>query len=320
VTDDLEEVRKTWIKERPIYERFVNHVTAILRSEFRNPTTQIYGRPKEIDSLLKKLIRKPDKTYADITDKAGIRVIVKFSDELEIVGRFIEQKFSILKKEDKRTGLKIDQVGYQGIHYDIKLNKGEADGTEFADACAELQVRTLAQHLWSDMSHELGYKPDLKVDDDALRRLFRLSALIEIADDEFLRLQKDIQEMPGFDTHKILSLLEAQFYKFTAAAYDKELSITTIGVLNHLYGQDGLIGKENQFTEFCQQQANKLSHIFDINSDIPSRPLFLFQPESLMIFYLLERDKFRLREEWVRHYPTRELEQLAINWGTPYVS
>jgi hypothetical protein len=55
-------------------------------------------------------------------------------------------------------------------------------------------------------------------------------------------------------------------------------------------------------------------------SPVGDYPLFLFQPEALMIFQLLERDKFMLREEWVRHYPVKELEDLAVKWGTPYAS
>jgi ppGpp synthetase/RelA/SpoT-type nucleotidyltranferase len=55
----------------------------MLRDEFIDPEIQIYGRTKEIDSLLKKLILKPDKTYEDLTDKAGIRVIVKFTEEVD---------------------------------------------------------------------------------------------------------------------------------------------------------------------------------------------------------------------------------------------
>jgi ppGpp synthetase/RelA/SpoT-type nucleotidyltranferase len=318
--EELEEVRKTWIKERSIYESFVKRVVEILRDEFRDPTIQIYGRAKEIDSLLKKLIRKPDKTYETMTDKAGIRVVVKFNNELDDVGIFIEQRFNDHKKDDKRIGLKIDQVGYQGIHYDIKLNDHEAEGTEFAGIWAEIQVRTLAQHLWSDMSHELGYKPELKIPDAMLRRLFRLSALVELADDEFLRLRDAIQEMPGFDTYKILGLLEAQFYRFAATEYDKELSINTIDAFNHLYGTGGLVEQREQFEEFCRQKAEKLSHIFDTHRRSVNRPLFLFQPESLMIFQLLDSDKFKLREEWVKHYPPRELDQLAIKWGTPYAS
>jgi ppGpp synthetase/RelA/SpoT-type nucleotidyltranferase len=317
---DLEEVRKTWINEIPIYERFVEHVVRILRDEFRNPGIDIYGRAKEIDSLLKKLILKPNKTYETLTDKAGVRVIVKFTEEVDIVGKFIERRFTNHEKDDKRVDLKIDQVGYQGIHYDIKLNDDEAKNTEFAGMWAEVQVRTLAQHLWSDMSHELGYKPGLKVPDPMLRRLNRLSALVEVADDEFARLHNAIREMPEYDTHKILGLLDSQFYKFAAVEYDKELSLHTIDAFKHLYGAGGLAEQQERFEEFCRQKAQKLSHIFDTNSGVTTRPIFLFQPESLMIFQLLDEDKFRLREEWVKHYPFRELEQLAIKWGTSYAS
>lgn len=317
---DLEEVRKTWISEIPIYERFVEHVVRILRNEFRNPGIDIYGRAKEIDSLLKKLILKPNKTYETLTDKAGVRVIVKFTEEVDIVGKFIERRFTNHEKDDKRADLKIDQVGYQGIHYDIKLNDDEAEGIEFVGMWAEVQVRTLAQHLWSDMSHELGYKPDLKVPEPMLRRLNRLSALVEVADDEFARLHDAIREMPEYDTYKILGLLKSQFYKFAAVEYDNELSLHTIDAFKHLYGEGGLVEQRERFEEFCRQKAQRLSHIFETNSGVTTRPVFLFQPESLMIFQLLDEDKFRLREEWVKHYPLRELEQLAIKWGTPYVS
>lgn len=317
---DLEEARKKWTAEKPKYERFVDHVVVILRNEFQDPGMQIYGRPKEIDSLLKKLILKPAKTYETLTDKAGIRVIVKFTEDVDIVGGFIEQRFSDHKKDDKRAGLKIDQVGYQGIHYDIKLNAAEASGNEFDGLWAEIQVRTLAQHLWSDMSHELGYKPHVKVPDVMLRRLNRLSALIEIADDEFADLRDLLRNMPEFETFETLRLLEAQFYKFAAVEYDKELSMSAIDAFNDLYGPGGFAEQREQFEGFCCEKQERISHIFDASRDVTNRPVFLFQPESLMIFQLLDRDKFRLRDEWVKHYPTRELEQLAIKWGDPYTS
>ena len=315
---DLEEARTRWTSELPIYGRFVDHLVAILRRELRDPGIQIYGRTKEIDSLLRKLILKPHKTYENITDKAGVRVIVKFTEDLEVVGQFIEQRFNNYKKDDKRANLKIDQVGYQGIHYDIRLNDDEAKDTEFEGIWAEIQVRTLAQHLWSDMAHELGYKPEVPVPDSMLRRLNRLSALLEISDDEFTSLLNLLRSMPGFETFKALRLLEGEFYKFSAVDYNKELSMHVIEALNHLYGAGGFVEQHEQFEQFCRQREGRLLHIFDENRNVVTKPIFLFQPESLMLFQLLERDKFKLREEWVKHFPPRELEQLAVKWGTPY--
>ena len=56
---------------------------------------------------------------------------------------------------------------------------------------AELQVRTLAQHLWSEMSHDTTYKSGTVVEPELKRRVNLLAGLIEIADREFSRLQEE---------------------------------------------------------------------------------------------------------------------------------
>ena len=94
--------------------------------------------------------------------------------------------------------------------------------------------------------------------------------------------------------------------------------MNVIEALNHLYGAGGFIEQHEQFEQFCRQREERLLHIFDENRNVLTKPIFLFQPESLMLFQLLERDKFKLREEWVKHFPPRELEQMAVKWGTPY--
>jgi ppGpp synthetase/RelA/SpoT-type nucleotidyltranferase len=316
--EDLDRARKLWAEEQATYQTIVDHVVAVLKSEFLGPQFQIYGRPKKVDSILKKLILKPDKTYESMTDKAGIRVVVRFTDKLDIVGNFIEGRFPEHKKDDKRCSMKSDQVGYQAIHYDIKIDEGE--DSKIIGLWAEVQVRTMAQHLWSEMSHGLAYKPGLEVPNSVRRWLMRLSALIEVADDEFLRVRDALHQMPDYDTYKVLELLETQFYKFAAADYDKELSVNTINAFNHLYGEGGLAQRNEEFDTFCQQRAERLSHVFDTHRVVGDYPLFLFQPEALMIFQLLEKDRFTLRQEWVKYYPIQELERLAIKWGKPYAT
>jgi ppGpp synthetase/RelA/SpoT-type nucleotidyltranferase len=315
--DDLERARHLWAEQQGTYHRLVDRIVNILRGEYRDPGIQIYGRPKEAHSLLKKLILKPEKTYESLSDKAGIRVVARYTDELDVIGNFIERRFPEHKKDDKRISLKVNQVGYQAIHYDIKIDEDE--DAELVGLCAEVQVRTMAQHLWSEMSHGLAYKPGMEIRDEIMRWLHRLSALIEVADDEFLRIRDEEQKMLDYDTYKILGLLEAQFYKFAATNYDKGLSLKTINAFNHLYGSGGLAQQREEFEEFCRQRAALLSHIFD-NQKVVDDSIFLSQPEALMIFQLLERDRFILRQEWVKHYPVKELERLAIKWGKPYAT
>ncbi|WP_420266646.1 hypothetical protein [Candidatus Magnetominusculus dajiuhuensis] len=52
----------------------------------------------------------------------------------------------------------------------------------------EIQVRTLAQHLWAAASHYLNYKERKDVASPFLRPMGRISALLDMVDDEYDRL------------------------------------------------------------------------------------------------------------------------------------
>src|ERR1700688_1296455 len=61
---------------------------------------------------------------------------------------------------------------------------------------AELEVRTLAQHVWCEMSHDSVYKNDEMVaalPDDIKRRVNLMAGQIEVADREFDRLDSELK-------------------------------------------------------------------------------------------------------------------------------
>jgi hypothetical protein len=53
---------------------------------------------------------------------------------------------------------------------------------------AEIQVRTLAQHMWAAASHKLQYKQEEAVPAEIRRAVHRVSALLETVDLEFERV------------------------------------------------------------------------------------------------------------------------------------
>lgn len=57
----------------------------------------------------------------------------------------------------------------------------------------EIQSRTILMHAWASINHKLSYKKDADIPQDFKRSLYRLSALIEIADQQFdiLRNEQD---------------------------------------------------------------------------------------------------------------------------------
>ena len=61
---------------------------------------------------------------------------------------------------------------------------------KFSGIKFEIQIRTVLQHAWSAISHKLEYKTVNDVPKKMRRQLFRISALLEIGDQEFSSLRQ----------------------------------------------------------------------------------------------------------------------------------
>lgn len=317
---DLRGVRAWWLAEQDTYEKLLKSVKTRIEKGLRlGGTFAILNvRTKDVSSLLKKTLRK-GYGYESVADKAGCRVTVRFQHEVEGILSLIEKSFVIIKKEDKAEGLGDDRVGYSGIHYDIRLKdpSEEERASGLSELQCEIQVHTLCQSLWSDMNHELGYKPSQPIPDTLRRQIFLLNALLEVADGNFNSISLEIGKLPGADIMRLLQSLERQFYRFTGTAFDPELSEQ---VLNHViqsYGVDERSRVSAIIDSFVELHAPRLQFMFDQYSAVDDAPVFLFQPESLVLLERIERNPDVLEELWSQRYPEDELARLAVAWGKP---
>ena len=53
----------------------------------------------------------------------------------------------------------------------------------------ELQVRSILQHAWASLQHDLMYKGERTPTDSVRRRLIALAGLLELADHEFMAVR-----------------------------------------------------------------------------------------------------------------------------------
>ncbi len=134
------------------------------------------------------------KNILQLNDLVGIRLILLFKRDLDICRKLIEENLKIIKQEDTASRLDESQFGYQSYHYVIKLPKewlSIPTLKDFAEYQAEIQIRTIAQHIWAAASHNLQYKQEASVPSTLRRSIYRVSALLETVDLEFERVLRE---------------------------------------------------------------------------------------------------------------------------------
>jgi len=157
----------------------------------------VHYRVKAPESLAQKVAR-PDKTYErleDVTDLVGLRVITYFEDTIEQVARRVEASFrvDVDRSVDKRKLQEPSSFGYSSLHYICRPPEELLEGHPEWDWPFEIQIRTILQHAWAEMEHDLGYKSPEAVPRPVRRRFSRLAGLLEIADHEFVELRRTMR-------------------------------------------------------------------------------------------------------------------------------
>lgn len=168
------------------------------------PFHGVNHRVKSRDSAERKMTR-PHKqassagprTLDSVTDLLGVRVVTYYHTEIESVADLINHEFDVdwANTVDKRTVLDADRFGYLSMHYIAKLRPERIALAEYQDYGGikfEIQIRSILQHAWAEMEHDLGYKSEAAIPRDFRRRLSRLAGVLELADDEFVGIRQEI--------------------------------------------------------------------------------------------------------------------------------
>lgn len=170
------------------------------------------SRIKAPESLAYKL-RRPDRTYAqlrDITDLVGVRIITYFEDTVDALAQLVEQAFEVdyQRSIDKRRSIHASQFGYRSLHYICRpqnqaLPAGHATAPPDCSYAFEIQIRTILQHTWAEIEHDLGYKTEAVIPDGIRRRFSRVASLLELADEEFVGIRQQLQHYQSAAQQKL---------------------------------------------------------------------------------------------------------------------
>ncbi|MGW2541403.1 GTP pyrophosphokinase [Kitasatospora sp. NPDC001574] len=204
--DHVAKSRLEYEKNYELYKEFADAVKSALKACLENAGINIHsidGRAKSIDGFAQKA-GKPSQSDPDspryknplteITDLAGVRVITFFLGTINLVEEIIRSEFDVRESEDKSKSFEKDEkIGYQSYHFLIRFTQSRISLPEYAKfsgLTAEIQVRTILQHAWAEIQHDIQYKPAYALPVEIKRRFVALAGLLEIADREFQALEK----------------------------------------------------------------------------------------------------------------------------------
>lgn len=180
-------------KNRNKYVELEDRVSRIIDEVIRENqffVMEVSHRTKDPESLLEKLRRKSGKynSLSDVTDLCGFRIVCYFSDSVDKIAIALGKKFifDLENCVDKRAALQETQFGYLSLHLICRLQD--------SDIPFEIQIRTVLQHAWAEIEHDLGYKSYFGVPRAIRRNFSRVASLLEMADMQFVQIREDSEK------------------------------------------------------------------------------------------------------------------------------
>lgn len=201
----LTDLKDWYIKEQPLFDSLSKRVASLIENILDKNNVDYHSitfRAKDIESLITKAKNKKyTNPKEDIQDFAGIRVITFVKSDVIKACHLIKPEFIIDEENssDKGEELGDDKVGYRSVHYIGRFSEARTNLSEyshFKDMCFEIQIRTILEHAWADISHDRTYKfnKSLPEKNDIKRRFALAAASLEMVDREFDRLSREIEE------------------------------------------------------------------------------------------------------------------------------
>ena len=255
-------------------------------------------REKNIESFIgKALYRKKSYTdpMIDIEDKVGGRVVFFFiknvNEAYEILEKDTRWNCKTTRNIEKEIGNQPNSFDYQSIHIVVWPTDSDKNFSkdEKKYLTCEIQLRTLLQHAYAEMSHDNVYKGPFKNDKKILRHLAKSMALMEAADDYFCRIMDQMIDKERPHNAYFDNLLKL-FKNIVPNFDDSEIDWGFTNDVFALFVLKEISVKE--ISDFVERTKSKIQLAINDQNHITRQPAFL-----LLAYYLLKHPKWLDEQE-----------------------
>ena len=150
--------------KRYLFEEYTKTIHLLLEHLLRQHKSQfqtVQSRPKELSHLREKLLRKKElqnKPLLEMSDLAACRVIFYFEEDLDQFAETLYDEFDIVDDENKVTP---NEYNARQVVLKLKENRFNLpEYVKFKGLLCEVQLTTVLFHAWSEIQHDIIYKPN----------------------------------------------------------------------------------------------------------------------------------------------------------------
>jgi ppGpp synthetase/RelA/SpoT-type nucleotidyltranferase len=150
--------------QKNIYKEYANTIKFILETLLKNNGFNyqvVFAREKDLEKLQENFSKgkypQQLKNLSLIKDLAGCRVIFYLESDIQRFITHVYKEFSVIE-----TSPHYSPNDYNAQHFVIHLNKDRLNLTEYSKfdgLRCEIQLTTVLYHAWSEMAHDITYKP-----------------------------------------------------------------------------------------------------------------------------------------------------------------
>ncbi|KMK81529.1 MULTISPECIES: GTP pyrophosphokinase [Pectobacterium] len=257
-------------------------------------------RVKEDGSLIDKAFYRNkayQDPYNDIEDKVGVRFVVMLQSDAERVCEIIAQVADSqgwdaiqCRNYNEERNKSPMLFTYQSHHFIIRSREPIVlnDITISENTPCEVQVRSLLQHAYAELTHDAIYKKKTIVEPEVTRTVAKTMAFIETADEFF---QKVVEKTASKTVAKSEPFLDTVFEKITGMQSVKQNSAIIIyDTFQNLINDDF----EEEIIKFIGKHPNLGGVIKEKTIDNK----FYQQSVIVFIYWLIRRKKSAVESEW----------------------
>lgn len=311
-----QKIREEFIALYPELEKWGNHVDIVLCEFLNNAFSScehVQMRPshriKSVDSYCEKvLIRKPkEHPLLETTDKVGTRVVLLDTTDVRKVCDFIEQFEDWEVKEHAKS---IDQIisehpeefAYLSEHYIVKPKQNYSAGCEIELLTCEIQIRTILQHAYAEISHDTMYKKDVSLSSQYKRMLASSMAFLEAADNNFVQIYSGMEGNNDYRIELQNHLIAA--YKIVITDYNESTYNVAITLpLVKLLKESVLIEVNDNLEGFIQKNVELVHSAITSYKDVD---ILFCHPVIVMALYMILNYQDMLIRIWPYNYDSLE--------------